>query len=173
MLLLNSLPVCLFALLLSTIAIVKCDDESDDESYDDDTPSIVYKRELFKNPLKFLNKCISDHECKKDEFCDHTGINPFGKCALGKDKGQTCMMDRYCRSKACHLLKCVATKPVRDGPCSKDHHDECLPEQYCSHDRKESFKCRDRRCTSACLKDAHCLSNNCSFFRCKKPEKGC
>lgn len=37
----------------------------------------------FSNPLKIFNKCISDHECKNDEYCDHTGINPIGSCKQG------------------------------------------------------------------------------------------
>lgn len=35
------------------------------------------------SPLKFLGKCISDHECEKTEFCDHIGINPIGECRIG------------------------------------------------------------------------------------------
>ncbi len=33
-----------------------------------------------QNPLKLLGKCISDSECEANEFCDHTGLNPIGKC---------------------------------------------------------------------------------------------
>ena len=26
----------------------------------------------------FFGKCVTDSECKEDQFCDHTGINPIG-----------------------------------------------------------------------------------------------
>ncbi|CAF0893184.1 unnamed protein product [Brachionus calyciflorus] len=82
------------------------------------------------NPLKFLGKCISDHECKSYEYCDHIGINPFGSCKEGRELNQKCVFDRHCKTKYCHLLKCVKRKPIRDGPCSD--HTECIQEQYCS-----------------------------------------
>lgn len=119
------------------------------------------------NPLKLLGKCISDHECKPTEFCDHTGLNPFGSCRLGYENKASCHFDRHCKSKVCHSFKCEGKRPVRDGPCTKDQHDECLPEQYCSKTAK--YHCKDRKCKGACFKDYHCLSNNCSFFRCQKP----
>ncbi len=62
---------------------------------------------LLDNPLKMLNKCISDHECKSHEFCDHTGINPFGTCHVGKEANRSCMFDRHCASKQCHHLKYI------------------------------------------------------------------
>ncbi|CAF0925631.1 unnamed protein product [Brachionus calyciflorus] len=107
-----------------------------------------------------------------DEFCDHTGINPIGSCKEGKKVNDSCVFDRHCRTKNCHLFKCVSRKPVRDGPCTEDTHSECIPEQYCSS-REKTFKCRDRKCSGMCSKDAHCLSNKCSVLFCKKPEKGC
>lgn len=132
------------------------------------------KRDLgSKNPLKFIGKCLSDSECKKNEYCDHHGINPFGSCKAGKDNNQTCVMDRYCKSKVCHHLKCMARKPVKDGPCSKDQHQECIPEQYCHHVKKEEYICSNRKCSGLCGKDVHCLSNKCSLFHCKKPNTGC
>ncbi len=66
------------------------------------------------NPFKMLG-CIKDKDCKSNEYCDHTGINPVGKCAVGKANQDSCIMDRYCRSKNCHHLKCVANKPIKDG----------------------------------------------------------
>lgn len=69
-------------------------------------------------------------------------------------------------------MKCVSRKPVKDGPCSKDQHTDCLKEQYCSS-KEKMLKCRDRKCSGLCGKDAHCLSNKCSFFHCKKPNTGC
>ena len=53
----------------------------------------------FSNPLKLFNKCISDHECKNQEYCDHTGINPIGTCKLGNSNGHSCVFDRHCQSK--------------------------------------------------------------------------
>jgi len=126
-----------------------------------------------KNPLKFLDKCITDSECKPNEYCDHKGVNPFGKCAVGYPDNEKCTFDRHCRSKNCHLFKCVGKALVKDGPCTKDHHDECLPEQYCSKSKK--YHCKDRKCSGWCKKDFHCLSNNCrrsKFFRCEAPAKG-
>jgi len=32
------------------------------------------------NPIKLLGKCITDSDCAANEFCDHTGLNPIGKC---------------------------------------------------------------------------------------------
>lgn len=130
-------------------------------------------RRQLKNPLKLFNKCISDHECKPDQFCDHTGINPIGSCADGKKLNDSCFFDRHCKSKNCHLLKCVNRKPVKDGPCTKDIHSECLPEQYCSNRDSKIYKCRDRKCSGVCSKDAHCISNKCSLLLCKKPDNGC
>ena len=118
-----------------------------------------------RNPLKMLGKCVSDHECKPTEFCDHTGINPFGSCRVGYPDNAKCHFDRHCKSKYCHLLKCVGKKPVRDGPCTKNQHDECLPEQYCS--KSLNNRCKDRKCKGWCKKDFHCLSGQCGFFRCK------
>jgi len=125
-----------------------------------------------RSVLNMLNKCVTDKDCKQQEFCDHHGINPIGSCKVGHETNHSCVFDRHCRSKICHLLKCVNKKPVKDGPCTKDHHDECLPTQYCSHQTKV-YQCRDRKCSGLCGKDAHCLSNECSIFKCKKPKEGC
>lgn len=126
----------------------------------------------FANPLKIFNTCISDHQCSHNQFCDHNGINPIGSCADGKKIGEKCILDRYCQSKNCYLLKCVQRKPVRDGPCTEDSHSDCIAEQYCSS-RDKNFKCRDRKCFGFCNKDAHCLTDKCRFFRCERPIKGC
>ena len=123
------------------------------------------------NGLSIFGKCVTDKECKDDEFCDHTGINPIGSCAQGKANNRSCVFDRHCRSKYCHHLKCIGKKPVKDGKCSRDHHEDCIESQYCSH--RKGDKCMDRKCSGICGKDAHCLSNNCSFFKCKKPANGC
>ena len=122
-----------------------------------------------------FNKCISDHECKPMEFCDHSGINPLGSCKVGKELKSTCVFDRHCKSKVCHHMKCVNKKPVKDGPCNPHEHAECLPTQYCSskNSSKDLHKCRDRKCTGMCTKDAHCISNKCTFFSCKKNETAC
>lgn len=135
---------------------------------------LLSKRDLgSKSPLKFFGKCISDSECKPNEYCEHSGINPFGSCKIGKENKQSCVFDRHCRSKICHHLKCTSKKPVKDGVCSKDQHEECIAEQYCHHVKKEEYKCINRKCSGLCIKDAHCLSKNCSLLHCKKPEKGC
>jgi hypothetical protein len=132
----------------------------------------LHSDQVRANPLKLFGKCVGDNECKTHEFCDHTGINPIGSCKVGKEVSKSCVFDRHCASKNCHLLKCVARKPVKDGPCTKDKHDECIPSQYCSH-KENVYKCRDRSCHGMCSKNAHCLSNNCSFLICKKPKEGC
>jgi hypothetical protein len=153
----------------------------------------IVRRSLINNPFKLLGKCISDHECKPIEYCDHNGINPIGSCKVGKESDKSCLLDRYCQSKNCHHLKCVARKPVKDGnkinklfiffnstltkinlkgPCVKDQHTDCLEDQYCSKKDNE-YRCKDRRCSGVCIKDAHCLSNNCRFLICKKPDTGC
>ena len=116
------------------------------------------------NPLK--GHCLTDKDCKQHEYCDHTGLNPIGSCKAGKENKEMCAFDRHCKSKVCHLLRCQARKPVRDGPCTKDQHDECLPEQYCSKTKK--YICQDRKCSGFCSKDYHCVSNSCRLFYCKK-----
>jgi hypothetical protein len=125
-----------------------------------------------RSVLNMLNKCITDKDCKPQEYCDHHGINPIGSCKQGHETNHSCVFDRHCRSKICHLLKCVNKKPVKDGPCTENHHEECLPTQYCSHQSK-AYQCKDRKCSGLCGKDAHCLSNDCSVFKCKKPKEGC
>lgn len=123
------------------------------------------------NPLDVIKKCISDGDCKHhDEFCDHTGINPFGNCRKGYEVGTKCTFDRHCMSKHCHLMKCVNRKLVKDGPCSKDQHNECLESQYCAKDT--TYKCKDRVSSGWCSQHSQCLSNKCCwFFRCKQPNK--
>ena len=122
------------------------------------------------NPLGLINTCITDSQCKKhDEFCDHTGLNPIGSCRQGYVNGGKCTFDRHCRSKQCHSRRCVARKPVKDGPCSKEQHDECIESQYCSH-KDNVYKCRDRSYSGACTKSEHCLSNRCFFFKCRRPK---
>jgi hypothetical protein len=154
-------------ILICSVLLISCYcvEGSDDER----TKSKGLK---FSNPLKFLNKCISDHECKPTEYCDHTGINPLGKCHAGKETKESCVFDRHCKSKNCHLMKCVARKPVRDGPCAANEHSECIQSQYCSH-KENIYKCRDRLCHGMCLKDAHCITNKCKLLRCQRPEEGC
>lgn len=122
------------------------------------------------NPLGILNTCVTDSQCKKhDEFCDHTGLNPIGECKMGYSNGVKCHFDRHCRSKNCYSRKCVPRKPEKDGPCSKDQHDECIESQYCSH-KENIYKCRDRSYSGACTKSQHCLSNKCLFFKCRRPK---
>ena len=155
----------------------------------------VVKRDLsVKNPLKFLGKCLTDSECKQYEYCDHhrygigeckAGIlNRFidlknryclSNCLItkGKENNVTCIFDRHCRSKVCHHLKCVAKKPVKDGPCTKNQHIECIPEQYCHHEKKDIYFCVNRKCSGLCVKNEHCLSNKCEWLSCKKPVNGC
>ena len=128
------------------------------------------RRDFHRRSL--FNKCITDHDCKAHEFCDHTGINPFGSCRTGKELKSSCVFDRHCKSKHCHLMKCVAKKPVKDAPCAPNEHSECIQNQYCSH-KEKTYRCRDRSCSGYCLKDVHCISNKCSLFKCKKPESAC
>jgi hypothetical protein len=99
------------------------------------------------------------------------GINPVGTCNKRKDVGAICNRDTYCKSGNCHLLKCVKRKPMKDGPCSEDQHQECIEKQYCS--KSAGFKCKDRKCSGSCGHGYHCESNQCTFFICKKPVNGC
>lgn len=116
-----------------------------------------------KNSQKFpFGKCIVDKDCRNHEFCDHQWPNPIGTCTEGTKNGGTCAMDRYCSSKQCHIFKCVARKPVLDGPCQS--HDECVAEQYC----KNKLKCHNRTCKGWCKHSFECMSNKCNFFRCDK-----
>ena len=77
-----------------------------------------------------------------------------------------CHFSRHCKSKKCKLLRCVPKKLVRDGPCNKHQHDECLPEQYCKGSR-----CHDRKCYGFCWwNNNQCLSGRCRwYFRCSAP----
>lgn len=154
-----------FLIILALIGFNLCSEDSDNQT--------VQAPSQFFNPIKFFNKCISDHECQTGEYCDHTGINPFGSCKEGKKQNESCVFDRHCKSKYCHHFKCVSKKPVKDGLCSKDAHTECLQEQFCSKSG-DKYKCQDRKCSGFCCKDAQCLSNKCAFyFLCRKPDNGC
>lgn len=127
------------------------------------------------NPLNALGKCITDKDCKHhDEFCDHTGINPMGDCRKGYENGKKCTFDRHCSSKHCHFMKCVARKPERDGPCSKDQHQDCIESQYCGQNKEKKYQCQDRVCSGWCSSHSQCVSNKCCwFYRCKSPKDGC
>ena len=117
------------------------------------------------SPLKLLGKCISDHECEETEYCDHSGINPFGSCKIGYADGQKCHVNRHCKSKYCSLRKreCIGKKLVRDGPCRYKQDDDCFTEQFCW-----KLKCIDRKCDGWCWYNKSCLSKNCRwFFRCE------
>ena len=65
----------------------------------------------------------------------------------------------------------MSRKPVKDGPCTKDQHEECIENQYCS--QSLGSKCKDRKCSGSCGHSYHCLSNKCTLFVCKKPVNGC
>lgn len=127
------------------------------------------RQKRLNNPLKMLGKCISDHECEPQEYCDHNGINPIGSCKLGYPDNAKCHFDRHCKSKYCHHYKCIGKKPVRDGKCNKDQHQECPIEQYCKEIGKLSYYCRDKKCSGFCFffKHQKCLSNSCLFFWCR------
>ncbi len=118
--------------------------------------------------LSLANKCVTDSQCKSEEFCDHTGLNPVGSCRHGYPNDAKCHFDRHCSSKQCENFKCAAKKLTRDGPCDKDQHSQCLPEQYCREIGKLSYYCRDRKCSGFCFffKNHLCLSNKCNFFWC-------
>ena len=124
--------------------------------------SAIYSLDL-KEKRSFLGKCVLDNDCKKNEYCDHKLPNPIGACKIGYKNGDACAFDRHCSSKYCHLLKCVSRKPVRNGPCEKSNHNECIPEQYCSKD-----KCKDRKCSGWCAHSFECLSGKCEFMRCQR-----
>jgi hypothetical protein len=136
-------------------------------------PYSWYDQREIKNPLKLFGKCVSDHECEFNQYCDHTGINPVGACKIGAEDRQSCVLDRYCRSKNCNLFKCLPRDRVRDGKCYDADHNQCVSEQYCSHIKEKSYNCKNRKCHGSCTKDAHCLTNVCRLFRCKRPQAGC
>jgi hypothetical protein len=119
--------------------------------------------DLVKEKRSILGKCVMDTDCKKNEYCDHKFPNPIGECKIGHKNGDTCAFDRHCSSKNCHFLKCVGRKPVKNGPCEKNNHSECIPEQYCSKD-----KCKDRKCSGWCAHSFECLSGKCDFLRCQR-----
>ena len=165
--------IVIFVIILP---FVVCNEEQPEKKVTKSVVNSILKNPFKDSPLKIIGKCISDHDCKQHEYCDHTGINPFGSCKDGKDTNQTCVFDRHCKTKQCHLLKCVKKKPVRDGVCEKDMHSDCIPEQYCHHekkDKKDLYVCADRKCSGFCLKDVHCLTNKCKLARCEKPAEGC
>jgi hypothetical protein len=167
------LLICLSINLALALQLNQQNDNNKNDQYDYDSIPIMFSRDQKSaNPLKLFNKCISDHECKTNEYCDHSGINPIGKCTIGKELKTSCMFDRHCQSKHCHLMRCVARKPVKDGPCAPNEHSECIPSQYCSS-KQDTHKCRNRKCSGLCTKDAHCVSNKCSFLMCKKPHTVC
>lgn len=112
-----------------------------------------------------INVCFKDSECgDKAKFCDHHFPNPMGSCAKKHKNGEKCTFDRHCMSDKCNWNKCVASKPKKDGPCSKEQHHECIDSQYCSSQNR----CKDRHANGGgCIKDQHCMSNKCSLFKCK------
>lgn len=126
--------------------------------------AVSYSRGASINSV--INVCVQDSQCKdKAKFCDHHFPNPVGACAKKHKNGDKCSFDRHCMSDKCNWNKCVANKPKKDGPCSKEQHHECIDSQYCSSHNK----CKDRSATGGCTKDAHCLSHKCSLFKCKHP----
>lgn len=70
--------LCL-ALVVSLLVVNSFEQEFDDyddyDNYEEEKRAFV---ELYRRGLPF-NKCISDHECKGNQYCDHTGINPVSK----------------------------------------------------------------------------------------------
>jgi hypothetical protein len=61
---------------------------------------VSFTNAFLNNPMKLFNKCITDGECKPNEYCDHSGINPFGSCHMGKEINEKCVFDRHCKSKS-------------------------------------------------------------------------
>lgn len=127
--------------------------------------SLIYSTQ--SSALSIFKTCAVDSNCdsKKDEFCDHKGVNPIGTCTKRHKVGSKCNFDRHCASKNCNWSKCVARKPKKDGPCTKEQHTDCIETQYCSKN-----KCTDRKLSGTCTKSAECMSNKCSVFTCQKYE---
>jgi hypothetical protein len=83
-------------------------------------PSEIFKspKELLSDPtklmgllMKLVKKCIRDRDCKKEEYCSRDGLDVIGKCKLGKDGGERCLMNRFCKSKKCKFFKCTEIDP--------------------------------------------------------------
>lgn len=118
---------------------------------------------IHKSVSNVFKTCLYDSQCSNSAmFCDHVAPNPIGSCTKKHKNGEKCTFDRHCMSDKCNWNKCVASKPKKDGKCSKSQHHECIDSQYC-----KSNKCIDRHLGS-CLHDYECLSNKCSLFMCKK-----
>ena len=56
--------------------------ESSDSFSDDDLLELVERDFAANNPLKFLGKCLTDSECKQQEYCDHHRFG-IGECKIG------------------------------------------------------------------------------------------
>jgi hypothetical protein len=67
----------LFALILPIIFA-----ESNDDYSNEDLLELIERDLSASNPLKFLGKCFTDSECKKQEYCDHHRFG-FGECKIG------------------------------------------------------------------------------------------
>ena len=83
-------------------------------------PSEIFKspKELLSDPtalmgllMKLVKKCIRDRDCKKQEYCSRDGFDVIGKCKEGKDAGERCFMNRFCKSKKCKFFKCAEGDP--------------------------------------------------------------
>ena len=112
--------------------------------------------------------CGVDVDCKVGYYCHKSG-RKLGYCTEKTQDGGRCVMDRICKSGNCHFFKCLAkyfnVKVLqKNGFCSNDSY--CHFEQYC----EDNF-CNDRKLDGWCKSDSQCLSNDCSIFRCEKPQK--
>jgi hypothetical protein len=115
--------------------------------------------------LRKFGSCFASSDCLPDEYCYYQSKTIINRCLRKGFDGQYCIYDERCQSGHCMGFKCVGRKITSDtsphGRCNKNF--DCHYDQYCNKN-----KCIDREKEGSCSNDAQCLSNRCSFFRCKK-----
>lgn len=120
---------------------------------------------------KLTDRCVSDSNCKMDEYCDKGLLNPFGKCKEGLKNGELCLQDSKCASKRCSYFICKERIKIRDGPCKVAQ--DCPNDQFCDSisGTDDLKKCVNRKCKGVCTKNSECSSNNCHLLICVNDNK--
>lgn len=152
-------------LLITLIYCILCNrDAKEYNDYDaDKLEYFIFRRFSYENG----KYCMLDKHCEEGEYCKRRGFIS-GSCRRKSEDGEDCIYDYRCKSGHCHRFKCKEKQKDSNvklnGKCYKD--EQCRFEQYC----KEN-KCVDRQESGSCNDDSQCLSNYCSYFKCK-PSKG-
>jgi hypothetical protein len=135
--------------------------------------NIAYLASSLNTRRELFGKCLTDSNCKSNEYCDQDFPNPLGECKTGKKDGELCLKDSKCASKRCSFLTCKARLQTLNGPCKVAL--DCQNTQFCEEikDTDGLKKCVDRKCKGVCKKDSECSSNKCHLFVCVNENNKC